>query len=155
MQNELVLTYKIKSEDRLYPDSIPCLDGEPLREVFEVVNDQKFGKCIKSKVSFTRGQFVAMIHSKIILNSPNLHSAQISINEHIYDPWFAGLITHSCEPNLMFDTKLPGFYAVKDIKPGDILTQDYELTEDNLYQKFLCDCGTVTCRGKIQGRKFK
>ena len=140
---------------RLYPDKIPHRLGEADTEKFEIVADSEFGKCIKSLGYFEIGQLVALIHTDIILKKAELHTAQISKDIHIYDPWFAGLISHSCEPNLIFDTNIPGFFAVKKILPGDILNQDYELTEDDLYIKFDCKCGSPHCRGKIKGKIYK
>lgn len=145
---------KISSEFRFYPDFFAFLEGEPMKEKFEIINDIRFGKCIRSHGYFKKGELVALIHAKIVVKTARLHSVQINSFEHVYDPWFAGLISHSCEPNIAFDKAILGFYATQEIRPGVILTQDYELTEDDLYQKFYCKCGSPCCRGKIQGKSF-
>lgn len=58
-------------------------------------------------------------------------------------------INHSCEPNA-FMKNLYGhvlFYALRDIKPGEEITVDYELTLHPDTKR--CYCGTKTCRGTI------
>lgn len=58
-------------------------------------------------------------------------------------------INHSCEPN-SFMKILYGhiqFYALRDIRPGEEITIDYESTLHS--DKKRCYCGTKTCRGTI------
>jgi hypothetical protein len=114
-----------------------------------------FGVCVKSKYQYTPGDLICRIAPKIIKNKPCLHSVQVAKNIHIYDEWFAGRINHSCEPNIIFDQKSLTFYAIKTIEPDQILTQDYELTEDELFSPFFCKCGSEYCRGYIAGRNGK
>jgi len=139
---------------RFYPDRIPIFDGEPTKHKFEKVYDENFEWCIKSKIYFITGQLIARIYTGIIRDKCELHSVQKDTNIHIYDEWFAGLITHSCNPNIYFDTKQAIFIALKDVNPGDIITQDYELTEDYLVKIFECKCGSDNCRKIIRGRKM-
>jgi SET domain-containing protein len=58
-------------------------------------------------------------------------------------------INHSCEPN-SFMKILCGhiqFYALRDIRPGEEITIDYETTLHSDSKR--CSCGTKTCRGTI------
>jgi len=142
------------NSSRLYPAKIPFRVGEANKERFKTIINSKFGKCIISLVDFEIGQLVAILHTEMIFKVAKLHTVQIENGVHIYDPWFAGLITHSCEPNLILDTKVLCFFAIRKIVSGDILTQDYELTEDNLYKKFNCKCGSSHCRGEIKGKLY-
>ena len=58
-------------------------------------------------------------------------------------------INHSCRPNA-FTRTLRGhiiFFALRDIKPGEEITIDYE---DTLHSdRKRCTCGTRSCRGTI------
>ena len=58
-------------------------------------------------------------------------------------------INHSCEPN-SFMKILYGyiqFYALRDIRPGEEITIDYETTLHSDTKR--CYCGAKTCRGTI------
>jgi SET domain-containing protein len=58
-------------------------------------------------------------------------------------------INHSCEPNA-FMKILYGhilFIALRDIKPGEEITIDYESTLHSDEKK--CSCGASSCRGTI------
>jgi SET domain-containing protein len=63
-------------------------------------------------------------------------------------------INHSCEPN-SFMKILYGhiqFYALRDIRPGEEITIDYESTLHSDTKR--CYCGAKTCRGTInKGKK--
>jgi SET domain-containing protein len=58
-------------------------------------------------------------------------------------------INHSCEPNafmkVIYDHIL--FIALRDIKPGEEITIDYESTLHSDSKR--CVCGARTCRGTI------
>ncbi len=60
----------------------------------------------------------------------------------------ARLINHSCEPNCGIK-KLFQVVAMRDIEVGEEITWDYEMTEDHPRWRMKCQCGTVSCRGKI------
>ena len=116
--------------------------------------DRVFGVCVKTIRPFYFGELIAVVTSDIILRAPKLHTVQVAPNLHIYDKWFAGRITHSCEPNMIFDQSTLTFYSIRYIKAGEILTQDYELTEDILFRPFVCKCESPKCRGYIAGKNY-
>ena len=127
--------------------------------MFRVVNkhffhceEPGFGVCVKTTRIFKPGDVVYRLFPSLILTDPALHSVQVAPSTHVYDKWFAGRITHSCDPNMSFDQSSLIFYAVKNIKAGEILTQDYDMTEDKLYRPFICKCGCINCRGYIAGK---
>jgi SET domain-containing protein len=58
-------------------------------------------------------------------------------------------INHSCMPNA-FTRTLYGhllFFALRDIRPGEEITIDYEATLHSDKKK--CKCGAASCRGTI------
>jgi hypothetical protein len=63
----------------------------------------------------------------------------------------ARFVNHSCEPNCV----APGYdleLAVRDIHPGEQLTDDYASL--NLSPDFTCGCGGRHCRGKVSRDDF-
>ncbi len=136
---------------RLYPDWIPIVENEPTKKDFEKSSRPEFGYCIVSKSHFNSGQVIARVYSGIIKQTAELHTVQKSQGVHIYDEWFTGLVLHSCDPNTYFDQEAETFVAVKEINPADIVTCDYQLTEDFLARSFECQCGAKNCRGQISG----
>ena len=58
-------------------------------------------------------------------------------------------INHSCQPNAFMKTLYDHvlFFALRDIRPGEEITIDYEQTLHPDSKR--CSCGAPTCRGKI------
>ncbi len=135
------------SQIRLYPDWIPVAENEPTRNNFEKINRPEFGYCIESRGHFSPGEVIARIYGGIIRDGAELHTVQKSHGVHIYDEWFTGLVLHSCDPNTYFDQEEETFVAIKQINPSDIVTCDYQVTEDFLARSFECKCGATNCRG--------
>ncbi len=135
---------------RLYPDWIPITENEPTGNDFEKVNRPEFGDCIICKTHFSPGDVIARVYGGIIRETPELHTVQKSHGVHIYDEWFTGLVLHSCDPNTCFDQEHETFVAIKEIKPADIVTCDYQVTEDFLARSFECGCGAENCRGEMK-----
>src|SRR5260370_3331899 len=61
-------------------------------------------------------------------------------------------INHSCEPNAYMRTVYGHilFFALRDIKPGEEITIDYEMTLHSDRKR--CYCGARSCRGTINKR---
>ena len=74
----------------------------------------------------------------------------------------ARFINHSCDPNCDIEV-FPTNYAIRlvanrDIFPGDAVTIDYEMTEEDLVAQggaFECACGAMNCRGRVIGWKYR
>ncbi|CAB9520351.1 PostSET [Seminavis robusta] len=75
--------------------------------------------------------------------------------------------THSCDPNTTYNHKTEGeddewrsVYAVKPIRKGELLTQDFNTiwwdrsTAPSINSSGICDCGAFNCRGTANGFKF-
>jgi len=75
-----------------------------------------------------------------------------AVEEAEYEPVML-FLNHSCEPNVGFagNTVL---VAMRDIGPGEELTTDYALFDDN-DETMQCRCGTLSCRGMISGRDWQ
>ncbi len=139
---------------RLYPDWIPIAEKEPTKKNFEKINHPEYGYGIVSKTHFSPGEVIARIYGDIIRSTAELHTVQKSPGVHIYDEWFTGLVLHSCDPNTYFDQEEETFIAIKEINSEDIVTCDYQATEDFLARSFECKCGAPNCRGLMK-RKLR
>jgi len=64
-------------------------------------------------------------------------------------------INHSCEPNVYMKTIHDHilFFALRDIRPGEEITIDYENTLHPDSKR--CLCGAMTCRGKINKQSVR
>ena len=71
------------------------------------------------------------------------------------DGSIARFMNHSCAPStyskiiLIGDDPHLAFYARCNILPGQELTYDYRLKEEDDDNKIECKCGAPTCRGTI------
>ncbi len=54
-------------------------------------------------------------------------------------------INHSCDPNMGIKGRVE-FVALRNIKKGEELTFDYSITEEDIFWKFKCNCGSKKCR---------
>lgn len=137
----------------IYPFKFDNKTDYPTRSNFSIKKkDGDMGFGIYSKKAFNRGSMVARFTGNIT-NQVVQHSLQINPTSHIHDPYFAGLLLHSCSPNVALDMQDFTIWAIKDIEPGDALTMDYASTEDTLFRQFKCLCESDNCRHWITGRK--
>lgn len=65
----------------------------------------------------------------------------------------ARFLNHSCEPNLAFREPRE-FVTLRAIKPGEELTFDYSLTEDEALWRMECRCGARSCRSVVRAIQF-
>lgn len=76
----------------------------------------------------------------------------VALTEAEYEPVML-FINHSCEPNVGFAGNIV-LVAMRDVSAGEELTTDYALFDD--YDgEMECECGTVSCRGRIGGRDWQ
>ncbi|WP_177440655.1 SET domain-containing protein-lysine N-methyltransferase [Pseudomonas sp. Irchel 3H3] len=86
-----------------------------------------------------------------LVHAPQLHSVQLAVGIHVYDPYFCGRLRHSCDPNVFLDMSELWLWALQDITPGSPLCMDYVSTEASVLRQFACKCGSPRCRGWITG----
>ena len=63
----------------------------------------------------------------------------------------ARFMNHSCEPNCA-GSELGFEIAVRDIEPGEQLTNDYATFHLHPREQFDCRCGSLSCRGVVTHR---
>lgn len=139
----------------IYPYELENTAGYPSRTNFSIKKkDGAMGYGVYTKKAFKRGSMVARFSGTVVSHVVQ-HSLQINPRTHLLDPYFAGLLLHSCDPNVMLDMQDFTIWAIKDIEPGEALTMDYASTEDKLFKQFRCLCESGNCRHWISGRKEK
>jgi len=137
---------------RFYPDHLPVIPNEPCWEDFCVLDvDDKRGQGVLVLREFSQGSVLFRMNGTL-KTEMTLHSLQMGPGLHLDDPYFAGKVLHSCEPNSWLDTETRLYIATRDIAAGELLTMDYDETEDILFRAFPCCCGSDRCRGTIGGR---
>ncbi len=137
----------------IYPFPLPDDDGYPTTDDFEVVSrEEGKGRGLYARRPFLRGDFIARV-TGVVVHRVLQHTLQISPVSHLFDPYFSGLLLHSCDPNTHLDMNRFELWAAKDILPGAALTMDYASTEDVLFKQFRCLCGAANCRGWVTGRR--
>jgi len=146
----------LEQSDRFYPEEVPSFDMEPIKTYFMIVKSpEEIKEGIITLISFKDGDLICK-WTGMHLKFQTLHSLQHTEDKiFIHDTWFIGKLLHSCDPNCKLDMDNMQLYAIKDIKPFDKLTVDYDDTEKKLYQSFHCNCGAANCKGFIDGYGVK
>lgn len=113
----------------------------------EVIVSSRGKKTIATN-SFKKGNKVLLIEG-VETAIRDKFTIQISKEKHIFPNENSGkYINHSCSPNLKKDENFV-FIAYRDILKGDEITFDYETTEDEIAEAFVCLCGSENCRGIV------
>lgn len=137
----------------IYPSDLRVDESLPTADQFTVCSvNGKVGMGVKVNNRTERGTLVARFTGQLS-NSILQHTLQVSPLTHLHDPYFVGLLTHSCAPNCVLDMQRLEIWALCDIEAGNLLTIDYAVTEDTLHRQFACGCGSSTCRRWITGRR--
>ncbi len=140
---------------RFYPDSFPPIPNEPSTNNFEICQiSDSVGEGVVARAHFSTGEIVCAF-SGYLVDTITQFSLTVGPNQHIHDPHFMGKILHSCDPNLHCDMTQRIFTAIRDIRPGDAITMDYDQTEERLFKPFHCSCGADNCRGLIAGNSVR
>ena len=116
------------------------------------VKKSKTGLGVFAMSKINKGEIIASVDGKILgwnakwTNYQRGHAIQFARKKWRLSNGFAVKLNHSCEPNCgiknLFD-----IVAMRDIKKGEELTWDYEMTEasENKWS-MKCKCGTKSCR---------
>ncbi len=93
-------------------------------------------------------------------NQPTRYSVQVGEGMHIdlghghsdqeiFEHYFWRFLNHSCNPNVLIRDQ--AVHALRFIAAGDDVTFDYNTTEYDMDEPFLCQCTSSDCLGTIQG----
>jgi len=132
----------------------------------EIRNSPIHGRGLFAKQALAMGEIVAVKGGHILRNEqwsalePQLGPAESQIAEQLFvapvdQEQRAGCMiytNHSCDPNIAIQGQIV-FVAMRDIVPGEELTQDWATTDD-LDFVIECRCGSLDCRGTITGKDW-
>jgi uncharacterized membrane protein YeiB len=134
------------------PDRAPADDGAESPSV-EIIRDAGFAS-LHALRSFARGEVVVPLRGLSVVR-PTRFSIQVGRDAHLdpisddASPW--GALNHGCDPNVVIDVSRRVIVARRAIAAGDQLRFDYNTTEWELAESFVCNCGAPTCVGVAMG----
>ena len=154
MKTQAMETATRTDTDCLYPFakqlSGPQYPSMPQFRVVRTADGSATG--VETQASFDSRLCIAKV-SGYAVSEARRHTLQISSRIHLYDPWFSGLLAHSCRPNVYVDIAYLELWSILPLAQGTFLTRDYTSTEEVLVKQFACQCGELNCRGWITGHK--
>lgn len=112
----------------------------------------KGGRGLFARAPVARGEILIDFRGAPVVGRATRTSLQIDDDRHI-----AGLdetnafLNHSCEPTAAYDYAGVYLRALRDIAPGEEITVNYNAGDDNLFEKFRCECGSASCVGEVRG----
>jgi uncharacterized membrane protein YeiB len=104
--------------------------------------------------SFAPGEIVFPLEGRLV-RQPTRFTIQIGADAHLdpiserTSPW--GYLNHGCDPNVAIDVWRRAVVARRPIVAGDELRFDYNSTEWELAEPFVCNCGAPGCVGVAMG----
>jgi SET domain-containing protein len=108
------------------------------------------GQGIFTEKEIKEGERFYFIPLDKVFNKPTSKSAFIGNNKYVNDEAILNWVNHSCDFNTSLDilTPEPFLIAVKNIKPEEEITCDYNKTEKGGTEA-VCKCKSKKCRGKF------
>lgn len=103
---------------------------------------------------FAPGEVVFTLEGRHVAQ-PTRFTIQVGTHAHLEpisqhsSPW--GYLNHSCDPNVAIDVPRRAIVARRPIAAGDELRFDYNTTEWELAEPFVCNCETPRCVGVAMG----
>lgn len=119
----------------------------------EIIRDAGFAS-LHAVRSFEHGEVVFPLRGRPV-GRPTRFSIQVGPNLHLdpisdsASPW--GALNHGCDPNVAIDVSRRVIVARRAIAAGEQLRFDYNTTEWELAESFVCNCGAPTCVGVARG----
>ena len=98
--------------------------------------------------SINKNSIFYMIPLEKILDKPEKGCAPIGKGKYVYDGKVLNWVNHSCNPSCLLNIKNspPFLVALKNIKPGEEITCDYNIT-DKGGKRIKCACKSNKCWG--------
>ena len=134
------------------PDRRPA-GGTGESPLVEIAREGGFASLHAAR-SFARGDVVFPLRGRPVTR-PTRFSIQVGRDLHLdpisdgESPW--GSLNHGCDANVAIDVERRVIVARREIAAGDELRFDYNTTEWDLAEPFVCNCGASTCVGVAMG----
>ena len=103
---------------------------------------------------FAPGERVFSLEGRPV-TQPTRFTIQVGADAHLdpiserTSPW--GYLNHGCDPNVAIDVPRRAIVARRPIATGEELRFDYNTTEWELAEPFVCNCGSSRCVGVAMG----
>lgn len=126
-----------------------------------IQNSNNYNRVICNS-SYKKGEYLLSLKG-VLKPIANRYSIQIDEQNHLHpfteeEGQMSNLLwpylNHSCNPNAYIDVHSLQLIALRDIKPQEEITFDYERTELAMKEPFACNCGAANCRKFISGKKI-
>lgn len=119
------------------------------------IGNNRFGKCLIANQDIAKDEFLAEFDGEVYEAEKcsdlprDIADHAIQFEEHKWKESLgvARYINHSCDPNCGIK-RLTNLVAMRDIKKGEELLWDYDMTEDSDW-RMECHCGAKSCRKVI------
>jgi hypothetical protein len=121
-------------------------------ETLTIRTENKF-RTLVTKQAYKKGEVISTIPSENVMDKPNRFTVQIARDRHTHVGKLAAL-NHSCDPNVILDTKNMLMIACRDIEKGEELSFFYPSTEWEMNAPFICLCGATNCIHVVAGARF-
>ena len=124
-------------------------------EKISVGERPKGGSGLFARAPIARDEILIDFRGAPVVARATRTSLQIDADRHI-----AGLDTtnaflnHSCEPTAYYDYAGVYLRALRAMAPGEEVTVNYNAGDDDLFEKFRCDCGSDSCVGEVRGFRY-
>ena len=134
------------------PAPVPADAGRESSSV-EVIRGAGYAR-LHALRSIAPGEVVFPLEGRPV-NQPTRFTIQVGAYAHLdpiseqASPW--GYLNHGCDPNVAIDVRRRAIVARRPIAAGDELRFDYNTTEWELAEPFVCNCGSPTCVGVALG----
>jgi SET domain-containing protein len=134
----------------------------------EVRESKIHGRGLFAAAKIDKGEIVCVKGGHIVNRemlrreiTPRLGPVEIQIDEDLFiAPMTADdcelsmlYLNHSCDPNIGVRGEIT-FVAMRDIAPGEELTHDWAMTDNDDYS-IECNCGAPTCRKILTGKDWQ
>ena len=119
-----------------------------------VRSTKKYGKGVFAKAPIKKGEIIARFDGPTYQEWDYWtdylfdHVIQYAPKRWRTSNGIAKLLNHSCDPNCGIKARF-NVVAMRDIKKGEEITWDYEMTERSTHWHLKCKCGSPLCRKKI------
>ncbi len=121
-------------------------------ETLLIKTEHKF-RSLVTRQAYSKGEVICEIPSDNVVNKANRYTVQIGRDEHT-DVGKLAALNHSCDPNVILDTKNMLMVACRDIAKGEELSFFYPSTEWEMAAPFICLCGASNCIHVVAGARF-
>lgn len=116
-----------------------------------------FGAAVLQRAA--RGEVLVDFQGFTPVTERTRHSIQIGASRHIATREASrfqddDFLNHGCSPNAFLEASTLQIRALSEIERGEEVLLNYCATEEELFEPFVCNCGSPECYGLVRGFRF-